>query len=113
MNIKILKPNVLKAFIFLLIMVVFLYLAVESTCGASLFFTFCYKAYGFPFYYLITGDVDAASDYANSMFLNEYFTKSQDFLLNPASLILDVALMYILACFISTLFEKKSKNLKI
>lgn len=104
------KPTILKIIIFLFIGVIYLYFAGESACGASLFFAFCYKAYGFPFLYLVTGDVDSSFIYIKTIFLGEYFKKSGNFLFNPEALILDMALIYLLACFISLPF--KNVNIK-
>ena len=107
MNIKeLLKPSALKIIVFLFIGTVYLYFARESTCGASFFFAFCYNAYGFPFFYMINGNIDAASDYAKkNLFLGEYFSKSGNSLFNPAAFVLDIVLIYLLACFISVLFK--------
>lgn len=104
-----LKPAVLKMLIFLFIAVFFLYFATESVCGASFYFAFCYKAYGFPFSHTITGDIDSASSYVRTLFLGEYFNKSKNFLFSPIALIFDAVLAYLLACLLSMLL----KNAKI
>lgn len=107
---ELLKPNIFKIITFIFIGIVFLYFAKESTCGVSFFFAFCYKAYGFPFFYMIDGDVGAASDYANTLFLGRHFSKSGSILLNPAAFALNVILMYLLACFITVLFKDKIRH---
>lgn len=105
MSIKeLLKPTAPKALIFLFIAVFYLYFAGESACGIGFFFAFCYKAYGFPFLYVVAGDINTASGYIKTLPLGDYFSKFGKFLFNPLALILDIFLIYLLACFISTLF---------
>jgi len=110
MNLKeFIKPSIFKIFIFLIIAVFYLYFAKEDACGAGLFFAFCYKAYGFPFSYLVTGNIDAASGHIKTLILGEYFSKSGNFLFNTLALLLDLALIYVLACFLDMLFDRKPK----
>ena len=105
------KPSILKISIFIFIVVIYLYFAGESGCGAGLGFSFCYKAHGFPFLYLVTGDVDSSFGYIKTLLLGTYFKKSGNSLFNPVALILDMFLIYLLACFISLLFKNmKSKH---
>ena len=109
MNVKeFFKPTILNILIFVFVAVFYLYFAGESACGASLYFAFCYKAYGFPFLYMVTGDIDSSLGYIKTLFLGEYFKKSGNILFNSAALIFDIALIYLLACFISLLI----KNMK-
>lgn len=107
---KFLKPTILKIAIFLFVGIVYLYLSTESVCGAGLTFVICYKAYGFPFQYLVAGDINSAIDIIKSSPLGNYFNKFEDFLLNPLSLILDLALIYLASCTISFIFEKGFKQ---
>lgn len=107
MCIKELKPNALKIFVFLFIGILFLYFAGDDVCGISPFFAFCYKAYGFPLAYLVTGNVDSAFGHIKTLPLGDYFIKSGNFLFNIPAFISDIILIYILACLISALFEKK------
>lgn len=104
---KLLKPTIFKIIVFLFIGFVYLYLAAESVCGVGLTFVICYKAYGFPFQYLATGDIDSAINIINASTFGSYFNKVGKFLLNPVSLVLDLALIYIASCFISMIFENK------
>ncbi len=104
---KFLKPTILKITVFLFIGIIYLYLAAESVCGAGLTFVICYKAYGFPFQYLATGDVDSAMNVINSSPLGGYFNKLGNFLFNSISLVLDLTLIYLLSCLISFIFENK------
>ena len=106
---KFLKPNILKITVFLFICLVYLYLAAESACGAGFGFTICYKAYGFPFQYLATGDINTAINILNSSPLGAYFGKIGNFLFNPVSLALDLALIYLISCIISFVFENKKR----
>ena len=107
MNLKeFIKPTTLKILIFLIIGVLYLYFAGESVCGASFAFTFCYKAYGFPFSYIVTGNIDTASGYIKTLFLGKYFSNSGNILFNPAALILNLILIYISTCFAPMLFKK-------
>lgn len=111
MNIKeFFRPNIPKILIFLFAALAFLYFAKEDVCGAGFIFAFCYKAYGFPFDYIVTGNVDAAFGHIKTLPFGQYFYKSGNFLLNPAALLVDVLLVYLLACFIASLFRTlKSK----
>ena len=86
--------------------IIFLYLAKENVCGAGLFFAFCYKAHGFPFLYIVTGNIDTAYGYLKTLALGSYFTKSGNFLFNIPAFILDAVLIYLLTCLISILFRK-------
>jgi len=114
MNVKtLLKPTTLKILMFLSISVFFLYFAREGACGASFFFSFCYNAYGFPFLYLVTGDINDASGYIDTLFLGGYFVKAGKFLLNPLSFMLDLITLYLFSCIVLALFEYvKSKIYK-
>ncbi|MBI2541555.1 hypothetical protein HYV80_02500 [Candidatus Woesearchaeota archaeon] len=103
-----LKPNYLKLAIFAFVGVVYLYFAGENVCGAGFSFAFCYKSYGFPFQYLISGQIDAASGFVKSTFLGEFFTKSGEFLVNYIALLLDIAFIYLLSCSISVLVRNAS-----
>lgn len=110
MNVKtllrqLLKPTILKILIFLFIGFFSMYFTREGACGASLFFSFCYEAYGFPFFYAVTGDINDASGYINTLFLGEYFVKSGKFLLNPMAFMLDLILLYVFSCIMAALFE--------
>ena len=108
---KFLKPTVLKIFIFFFIGILFLYFAKENACGVGLFFAFCYKAYGFPFFYIATGDIDNASAYLKTLTFGGYFAKFNNFLFNVPAFLFDIVLIYLLACLISVLFRKtKIKN---
>ena len=100
-----LRPAGFKLLVFLLVGILYLYFAGENACGAGFSFSFCYKAYGFPFLYIITGDIDAASGYVKTLPLGSNFGRSGSFLFNPGALISDIALVYLLACFISMLFR--------
>lgn len=105
-----LKPNILKIIISLIIAIIFLYFPAEKACGAGFGFSFCYKDYGFPFKYLITGDADFASQFTGDYALGKYFRKYENFLLNSLSLAIDLALAYLLACSIDMATRKiKSK----
>lgn len=108
---KFLRPALLKIFIFACIAVFYLYFAKEEVCGAGLMFSFCYKAYGFPFPYLVSGGVDAASGVLKTSFLGEFFEKSGNFLINYAALFLDILLIYLASCLIYLLVGSiKVKN---
>ena len=102
---QLLKPTLLKILIFLFLAVFFLYFAKEDVCAVSLFFAVCYNAYGFPLSYLITGNIDGAAR-IQTLFLEKYFTKTDNFLLNPLTLLLDLIFMYMLACLIAMLINK-------
>ena len=107
MNVKeFIKPGILKILIFLVIDVTSIYFTKENACGVSLFFAFCYKAYGFPFFYLVTGNIDSASGYLKTLPLGNYFSKFGNFLFNTPSFILDIILIYLAACLISFLFRR-------
>ena len=105
---KFLKPTILKIMVFLFIGIIYLYLAAESVCGAGFGFTICYKAYGFPFQYFATGDVDSSMNIIESSLLGQYFNKIGNFLFNPISLALDLTLIYLLSCLISMIFKNKA-----
>jgi len=111
MNIKnFLKPTSFKILVFLSTSIIFLYFAKESVCAVSFFFAFCYNAYGFPFQYMLTGNIESASSHIKTLFLGEYFNKSGNFLFNPATLVLNLVLIYIFACFISRLFKHQNST---
>ena len=110
---KFLKPSIFKILIFLFIAVASSYFGKENACGVSLFFAFCYNAYGFPFFYLVTGNIDSASGYIKTLPLGEFFSKLGNFLFNPPAFLLDLALIYILACLIAILFNKNKSNIEI
>ncbi|MEK6946132.1 MAG: hypothetical protein AABX32_00845 [Nanoarchaeota archaeon] len=114
MNVKnFLKPTFLKAIIFLFVGVVYLYFAKESVSAAGLSFAFFYTAYGFPFQYLITGDVGKISSIVRELFLGNYFGEYGNFLFNPVAFALDIILIYLFSCFMGVLFEKmKASNKK-
>ena len=108
MNVKeFLKPSILKILISLFIAVLYLYSAGESACGAGFFFAFCYKAYGFPFLYAVTGDINTASDYLKTLPLGGYFIKSWNFLFNPAAFLLDMVFIYLLSCLVLYLIKAR------
>ena len=99
MNLKeFIKPSAFKILASLSIGVLYLYFAVEDVCAVSLFFAFCYKAYGFPFTYLVTGDIDRAIGHIKTLPFGSYFLKSGNHLLNLVALAMDLALIYLLAC---------------
>ena len=106
MNAKnLLKPTPLKIAIFLFLAVFFLYFAKEDVCAVSLFFAVCYNAYGFPLSNLITGNIDGAAQ-IQTLFLDKYFAKIDNFLFNPLTFLLDLIFIYLLACSLSMLFNK-------
>ena len=114
MNIKeFIKPSILKILLFFAIAILSLYLTKENACGISVFFAFCYNAYGFPFFYAVTGQIDAASGYIKTLPLGSFFSKSGNFLFNAPSLILDAVLIYLLACLISISLEKLKLKINI
>ena len=84
----------------------------EKICGASFLFAFCYKSYGFPFHYIITGDVDIASGYIKTTFLGAYFIKIKNILFNPLSFVIDSIVNYIISCLVSLLFENKKFRMR-
>ena len=104
-----LKPNIFSLAVFSFIAIFYLYFAAGETCGISPFFQFCYKEYGFPLSYAITGEIETASGYIKTTFLGDSFSKYGNILFNPLALILDIALIYLLSCFIAMLF----RNMKI
>ena len=107
MNLKeFLRPTVFKMSAFLLIGSIYLYFAKEDVCAVSFYFGFCYRAYGFPFQYIVTGDIAGASSQITALPFSSYFTKYGSFLLNVPALVLDVILIYLMSCFISILFRK-------
>lgn len=108
------KPTLLKILIFIFIGIFYLYFAKEDVCGAGFMFAFCYNAYGFPFSYMASGNIDAALGYLKTLFLGKFFIKSGNFLFNYATLFLDILLIYLLSCFISALvkdFKTKSESI--
>lgn len=108
MNIKeFLKPNTFKISIFLFIGIIYLYFAKESVCAVSFYFAFCYNAYGFPFQYMVAGNIESAYSQIKASFLGEYFNNYGNFLFNPAAFALDLALIYLLACFVYMPFKLK------
>ncbi len=102
-----LKPSVFKVIMFLFVGVFYLYLAKEEVSAVGLYFSMNYKTYGFPFSYMVTGNIDAASDYTSTLFLGSYFSKFGKVLLNPAALMLNAISIYLLSCLISMLLFKK------
>ncbi len=100
-----LKPTGFKISTFLFTGIIFLYFAKESVCAVSFFFVFCYNAYGFPFQYMITGNIESASSNIKTLFLGESFNTYGNFLFNTVTLISDLILVYLLACFMSMLFR--------
>ncbi len=111
MNLKnTLKPNIPKILLFLFLGMIFLYFVNESVCGVFLFFSFCYKTYGFPFSYILNGNTEVAYGQLKTEFLGRFFIKSGNFLLNPASLMLDLAFAYLFSCIAAEIFKyAKSK----
>ena len=105
MNVKkLLKPNALS--ISLTLLGISLFFVKEEVCAAGGFiFIFCYKSYGFPFSYLITGDIANAYGHIKTLFLGNYFTQYGNFLFNPVVFILNFLFVYLSACFISFLFK--------
>ena len=107
MNIKnFLRLTFFKATIFLFVGTVYLYFASESVSAAGLSFAFFYTAYGFPFQYLIIGDIDEISSFADGLFLENYFSKYGNYLFNPVAFALDIILIYLFSCFVGILFDK-------
>ena len=104
-TLKTLKPSIPKLLAFLLLGIALLYFANESICGVFLFFSFCYKAYGFPFSYILNGNIEVAFGQAKTAFLGSFFIKSGNFLFNPAALMLDLALIYLFSCIAAALFS--------
>ena len=100
-----LKPTFLKLLIFLFIGIFYLYFAREDVCGAGFMFAFCYSAYGFPFSYIVSGNIDTASGYLKTLFLGKFFFKIGSFLLNYVAMLLDILFIYLLSCFISMLIN--------
>ena len=109
-----LKPTSLKVSIFLFIGVIFLYLVKENICAVGGFlFAFCYNVYGFPFSYLITGDIDVvAQGHVKTLFLGGDFVKYWNTLFNVVSFLLDILLIYAFACIISIIYNKPKKLIK-
>lgn len=82
------------------------YFVKEEVCAAGGFiFIFCYKAFGLPFSYLITGDVESAYGHIKTLFLGNYFVQFENFLFNPFTFLLNAILIYLSAFFISFLFK--------
>ncbi len=74
MNIKdFLKPTVFKTAIFIFFGVIFLYFVKESISAIGFSFAIFYNAYGFPFQYLITGDISNLSGIINTLSLGNFF----------------------------------------
>lgn len=106
MNVKeFIKPSAFKILVFLFIGVLYLYFAIEDVCAVGLFFAFCYKAYGFPFLYIVAGDVGNAFGHIKTLPFGSYFLKSGNYLLNLVALALDFVLIYLLACVMTMLFS--------
>lgn len=112
MNIKnFLKPDIFKALIFLFMCIFYLYFANDKVSAAGFSFAIFYSAYGFPFQYLIIGDIGKTSGIVNNLFLGNYFIKFNNFLFNPLALALNIILIYLLACLMAIpLKNKKSKT---
>ena len=105
------KPNIFKILVFLFISLFYLYFAGETGCGAGFGFTLCYKAYGFPFFYAMTGDYSIIQSYTGTLFLGKYFLKYGSLNFNALALLFDAILIYILACMIGSLMNvKRIKN---
>jgi len=110
MNIKnFFKPTIAKALLFLGISILLIYFTKENACGISLFFTFCYNALGFPFLFVVAGQIDAASGYIHTLPLGSFFGKYGNYLFNAPAFILDAVLIYAASCLISFIII----NLKI
>ncbi len=107
---KFLKPTIFKILVFLFIGVFYLYFAQEDTCAASFYFSFCFNEHGFPFSYIVTGEIDNAMEPVKALFLGDYFKKYDGILFNPAAFILDLILIYLLASFITLLISKQTKT---
>ena len=107
---KILKPSIPQLLAFLLLGAIFLYFVNESVCGVFLIYPFCYKAYGFPFSYILNGNTEVAAGHLKTEFLGTFFTKYGSFLFNPVSLTLDLALAYMLSCIAAEAFKKTMKK---
>ena len=108
----ILKPNIPKILVFLSLGIALLYFVKEDICGVFLFFGFCYKAYGFPLLYILSGNIEVAAGQAKTVFLGKYFIKSGNLLFNPAALILDLALTYLFSCLAVVFFNYLKKSLR-
>jgi len=85
--------------------VISLYGVREVTCGASFFFTFCYKAFGFPFKYLVTGDINVDAGYLRTLALGAGFVGYGNFLFNLISFFINILSIYLAACFIGFLLD--------
>ncbi len=105
-----LKPTFLKAIIFLFVGVLYLYFAEERVSAAGFSFAFFYAAYGFPFQYLIIGDIDKISSIVSGLFLGNYFSEYGNFLFNPIAFALGMILIYLLSCFMGVLFGKMKSS---
>ena len=109
MNFKeFLKPTFMKIFLFFIFVAFFVFIAKEDACGVGLFFAFCYKAYGFPLFYLVTGQIDEASAYLKTLTFGGYFAKFNNFLFNVPAFLFDIVVIYLLACLVYILFRKKT-----
>ena len=96
MNLKdSIKPNLLMILIFVFVAIISLVFTKKSSCGVSFFFSFCFKAYGYPLHYLITGDVD--NGHVQTLSFGKYFKKFSNILFNPIAFILDIILIYLLS----------------
>lgn len=105
---KLLKPNALC--ISLALLGISLYFVKEEICAAGGFiFVFCYKAYGWPFAYLITGDIGNASGHIKTLFLGDYFAQYGNLLFNPAAFVLNAFLIYLSTYLISILVKLRIK----
>lgn len=106
-----LKPTLFKFLIFLIVSIFYLYFANESICGVGFSFAFCYNSYGFPLAYLISGDLDNSMGHIQTLPFAKFFYKSGGFLFRPTTLLIDILLVYLLACFMALLFRiQKSKS---
>ncbi|MBI1936046.1 hypothetical protein HYS31_06415 [Candidatus Woesearchaeota archaeon] len=110
---KFIKPSIMKLLTFMIISFFYLYIVAESICAVGFFFQFCYKAYGFPFPYLVTGDVDNSSGHIKTFFLGNHFAKFGSFMLNPITAAFDVILIYLLSCLVSTLLKGMRDSMRL
>ncbi|MBI2102085.1 hypothetical protein HYT53_05745 [Candidatus Woesearchaeota archaeon] len=103
--IQFIKPGTLKILAFIFIGVLYLYFAVEDACAVGFLFAFCYKAHGFPFLYMVNGDIGNAVGHIKTLPLGAYFTETGSQLFNLPALLLDLAFAYLLACLLSMPFR--------
>jgi len=101
-----LKPTVFKAAIFLFVGILYIYFARENVSAAGFGFAFFYTAYGFPFQYLITGNINNISGIVRDLFLGNHFSRHGNFLFNPLAFALDIILIYLFSCFMGVLLGK-------